>query len=239
MSKQDIWRHWHERLPPVTDIREQASIQVTHKDHSVARQTYSWQLIYHDGYIFSSDDGSWAEAPQYYVRSLEVNPGTQTTTWKRDGNHEVTENIHRTPMAAFYVWPDGMKYPVHTWDYASRLRLFGRVKFGEWISRSLFAEIMSLARTKHDHYPAWTIYYADRSVVTAETCAWENAPLDRVVCIADQDGCVKSGGSYYFWENGKIIPTNSVQHMLTSTTEIKIGMTSYVNWPPKPNPAYR
>ena len=190
----------------------------------------TWRLLYVDGSMFSSTQGEWVEAPQGVVQTLELWYGPDVP----DGPHKT-----ETSLAAFYVWVQEMGYPVHTWEYVSRLRLLRRVKFGEWIAGSRFHQIASQARTMKPPYPKWTMYYANSLVYSADEGTWLEAPLDRVVGIVNAEGVFLSGSDYYYWDNGVLKNTNSQEAMLKAVPEIKIGMTSYVTWPPTVNPLYK
>jgi len=196
-----------------------------------------WKLIYQDLSTFTSADGLWQDAPQSYVRSLETVNNTKVM-YHRDGSKTASDDVVRIPFAAFYIWVSEMDLPVHTWDYMSHLRLSGKVKFGQWVVRSHFNRIASLAKTVLPSYPDWTIYYANCSMVSSEDCTWDKAPLDGVIGIVNSEGAFICSHDYYYWKDGKITNTDSQEKMLQAAPEIKIGMTSYVNWPPVVNPAY-
>jgi len=191
-----------------------------------------WSLIYRDRSKFTSKDGTWAEAPQAYVRALMIYYGPEATD-----NPVITE----TPDAAFYIFVPEMGYPVHTWECMTRMRKLRRIKFGEWVAPSLFKEIKEQANKGFHHRGAatrnaWALYYADGTVVTADDCEWNEAPLDGVVLAIDGVHGMRCGNDYYFWENGAMFCTHDLTHALQSMPEIKLGMTSYVNWPPVCNP---
>jgi len=154
---------------------------------------------------------------------------------------EAENIISETADAPYYIFIPEMGYPVHTWECISRMRKLRRIKFGEWVAPSLFAEMKDKAQQGFHHYglssaPAWALYYADGTVVTATECEWDEAPLDGVVLGIDAVHGMREGADYYFWENGAMVCTHDFTQALQAMPEIKLGMTSYVNWPPACNP---
>ena len=213
---------------------EQSHLKITGENKGVTHliiaeppQWTSWQLGYADGSTYENSQGHWNDAPQKYVESLEIWYGA---------DYPGGPFLSETPRAAFYFFNPDMGYPVHTWEWMSRVRQLRQVKFGTWVSRSMFQATRQKAQAVKRPFPAWTIFYADGLEVSERDSSWEEAPMDNVVFIRGRDGALIHGHDYYYWQNGRLINTESVEQMLTSTPEMKLGVTSHVMWPHPINP---
>jgi len=188
-----------------------------------------WELTYADGRTFGSWDGSWAEAPQGYVKNLSIHY-----------DHTVYDGpyLSDTGHAAFYIFLPEMGYPVHTWEFMSHLRQLRTVKFGAWVRHDYFMAARQEANALPRPYPHWVIFYADGTTFTeGQDGTWEDAPLDGVVVIRGRDGGLVQGNDYYYWDNGRLTTTHNIEDMLaTAAPEIKLGTRSYCQWPPPINP---
>jgi len=192
-----------------------------------------WQLTYTDGRTFDSNDGAWAEAPQSYVNLMEI--------WY-DRHYDWIVSATDYPIAIptrhapFYLFIPEMGYPVHAWEWMTRVRKLRCVKFGEWIGFTQYTTLCQRMIDQPKPYPTWSLMYADGLLVTSQDTLWEDAPLDGVILARQDDGQLIRGNDYYFWQDGQLKTSHSIEEMLREISEIKIGTTSYVNWPPVSNP---
>ena len=173
-----------------------------------------WALEYANGQVFSSVDGSWAEAPQEDVINLSIHygPGVPDGPFTTD-----------TGIAPYYVWREGINRPLHTPEVMVSLRLSKQVKFGQWIETGLYYRIRERSEIEHTS-GAWELFYADGSVVTmTKKVQWADAPLDGVIVAVERDGTRRYSCDYYFWEDGKLVTSNSLRRAVLTQPDIKIG----------------
>jgi len=74
----------------------------------------------------------------------------------------------------------------------------------------------------------WRIYYDNGSTFDSEDGAWEDAPLDGVICIVRKDGDrveFHSGHDHYLRadDDGTIMPTHDLGPWLRSLRVVKFG----------------
>lgn len=81
----------------------------------------------------------------------------------------------------------------------------------------------------------WAVYYDDGSRFTSEDGAWDDAPVDGVICVVRRDGErteFSSGGDYYwhFPEDASIVSTSDLGPLLRKLRLVKFGRyTSHRN----------
>ena len=176
-------------------------------DEPPADAPWRWRIYYRDGTYVSSRDCTWEQAPSQHIVAVV---------------HAKGDRAAECELGTPYYWKF-TDWIARVGDPTLYLRQSGRVKFGRWAERSLFADawreavltlnpgsdpekvltpetlqggVVFTNRVAERGAPetGWRLYYDNQMLCRSEDMTWENAPTDGVLCATYH--CTYSGAIF-------------------------------------------